>query len=109
MATCRLNVLRPRSGLSPPTRGSRTSHWRCGCSFDPGSIPAHAGEPSTARETATGLPLGGLSPPTRGSRDRRLGKLDGPGSIPAQHPTKRRPVYPRPRGGARGCYIAERA
>ena len=49
----------------------------------PGSIPAHAGEPSPER-------LIGLSPPTRGSQEG-----DGEPSSPDSGT-----VYPRPRGGA---------
>ena len=111
-------------GLSPPTRGSRSSGG-----FDsrpPRSIPAHAGKPSSLAypKSATAVyprPRGeaqvfvrsvrvsqGLSPPTRGS----LGGLDRgeplvrsipahagkPGSRP--HGSSPPGVYPRPRGEA---------
>ena len=78
----------PRTGLSPPTRGSRpAARVRSVC---PGSIPAHTGKPLRRSAPATSAwvyprPHGeaavvdsfigsapGLSPPTRGSRARHL-------------------------------------
>ena len=114
------------AGLSPPTRGNlsvdltdRIHH---------GSIPAHAGEPSSPSPTTSssavyprprggtrgrlcpGCGAEGLSPPTRGNLavTRRLQQLHG--SIPA-HAGEPVPllrlallarVYPRPRGGTPG-------
>ena len=111
-------------GLSPPTRGSPRSgpveHRPAG------SIPAHAGKPSSRCNVARSLmvyprPRGealvdndadpnasGLSPPTRGSPSRRGSAPPTTGSIPA-HAGKplevlqvldAERVYPRPRGEA---------
>ena len=74
---------RTGGGLSPPTRGNHA--MRCFYRYGPGSIPAHAGEPSEAgvrhaRDAVYPRPHGGtsssmmkstsiwgLSPPTRGN------------------------------------------
>ena len=111
-------------GLSPPTRGSPLSATVAGAVA--GSIPAHAGEPSTpsrcyspamvyprprggAGRAARGRTARhGLSPPTRGSLVPNVPLGAGGGSIPAHagepHCTVvwyfDRSVYPRPRGGA---------
>ena len=116
-----------KRGLSPPTRGNH-----CGVSrviVRHRSIPAHAGEPEThSRNRArlwvyprprggTGNPLrdspacGGLSPPTRGNRGFLGDFLGYLGSIPAHAGEPgwtaagwtAAGVYPRPRGGTRGC------
>ena len=120
-------------GLSPHTRGSRPGRFAPVPS--PGSIPAHAGEPR--RRCSAAAPRGvyprtrggatsalsragalkGLSPHTRGSRE-RLDAVGHPrGSIPAhagepathasQYAAPR--VYPRTRGGARGCALCHGA
>ena len=110
-------------GLSPPTRGNRlqlapkTPNVR--------SIPAHAGEPSTAKPSTAppavyprprggteavnknALDILGLSPPTRGNRDRQPSGVVWVRSIPAHAGEPRHTaggergarVYPRPRGG----------
>ena len=124
-------VLRP-AGLSPPTRGSLGGkHYRV---RPPGSIPAHAGEPASTRQSLReplvyprprgGAPIDipspsaadGLSPPTRGSLKPRLGRRARQRSIPAHagEPGVRRPcirgeaVYPRPRGGARRLVVGQK-
>ena len=114
---------RARGGLSPPTRGNpgvRARRIR-----RPGSIPAHAGEPSlpplpvsmgevyprprggTLHEDVNPFSRAGLSPPTRGNRRRsrraRLRRRSIPAhagepNTPTSSPTQER-VYPRPRGG----------
>ena len=112
-----------RPGLSPPTRGNRSS-----TSFRPPlwrSIPAHAGEPrrrlyrerlsevyprprgGTRVLASAGTSIGGLSPPTRGNRVVVPHDLDVARSIPAHAGEPQRYtclrltawVYPRPRGG----------
>ena len=111
------------TGLSPPTRGNRTS--ACIHRMGSRSIPAHAGEPSVQDDAGvtSGVyprPRGGtclwmlrsevaagLSPPTRGNRRQQHSSHTGYGSIPAHagEPTIRSSpiwssrVYPRPRGG----------
>ena len=122
--TVHVHVLRPSAlGLSPPTRGNRP----CPCpeALCPGSIPAHAGEPS--RSTTTGNTSGvyprprggtlrrcprrpcgcGLSPPTRGNllavsrelwRVRSIPAHAGEPGLDAEEDAEDR-VYPRPRGG----------
>ena len=111
-------------GLSPPTRGSLFMFLFL--LLNPGSIPAHAGEPETSRSPAELFrvyprPRGGaaaasawassragLSPPTRGSRWTLIPLLRHQRSIPAHagEPASRSftsapfTVYPRPRGGA---------
>ena len=114
----------PRGGLSPPTRGSQR-HARARL-HPRGSIPAHAGKPSSPRvrwppRRVYPRPRGeakyltrdlrsedGLSPPTRGSHLVRDHIPVPTGSIPA-HAGKPAPipsgrhhprVYPRPRGEA---------
>ena len=110
-------------GLSPPTRGTPPvcAHARGGRR----SIPAHAGEPRINHAVTClsevyprprgGTPIGsipithtpGLSPPTRGNPRVRRASAVRRGSIPAHagEPRRtssgwrRRPVYPRPRGG----------
>ena len=80
-------------GLSPPTRGNRRRRRRQPTA--PGSIPAHAGEPSTAAPFSDapavyprprgGTPFGfppfsdavGLSPPTRGNPIRKRSRPCG--------------------------------
>ena len=112
------------TGLSPPMRGS--SNGRVVPSVHPGSIPAHAGEPTSnqvgssfvrvyprpcggARLTvAMETRVPGLSPPMRGSPEARRDQDPQLGSIPAHagEPSKssripsRTWVYPRPCGGA---------
>ncbi len=112
-------------GLSPPTRGNLGRRLRVHART--GSIPAHAGEPTTmqASRCATKVyprPRGGtprpasqneygtgLSPPTRGNRDNAVPCRPPTGSIPAHagEPIIERflphipPVYPRPRGGTK--------
>ena len=122
-----------RSGLSPPTRGSRSRSPR---SAKPGgSIPAHAGEPAQRTKPCTrpwvyprprggahssigDTPLSeGLSPPTRGSRLLSCYPLHAVGSIPAHagEPVQQSgrqagfAVYPRPRGGAEVAELIERS
>ena len=112
------------SGLSPPTRGSRTGSRRARRGNR--SIPAHAGKPISSSWSRSYMgvyprPRGeaaaiarearmeqGLSPPTRGSLGLLLLVRECPRSIPA-HAGKpcacgcrRSPggVYPRPRGEA---------
>ena len=112
------------NGLSPPARGSPSPSGPP--LFDPGSIPARAGEPrSRSRQKSTSRvyprPRGGasaapifwiscigLSPPARGSHLVVFAVPVGHRSIPARAgepargatcPRLRR-VYPRPRGGA---------
>ena len=71
------------AGLSPPTRGSQRG---LGCGLGhPGSIPAHAGEPSADGSCAATTRV---YPRPRGGA-RRSG-----------HHCRERQVYPRPRGGA---------
>ena len=110
-------------GLSPPTRGNRTTISPAIVQMR--SIPAHAGEPSTphtphrnskvyprprggTRSRLTRRRLcAGLSPPTRGNLQHRRNPQAVVGSIPAHagEPSlssarrSRRTVYPRPRGG----------
>ena len=112
-------------GLSPPTRGNQMSLRRS--QSTPGSIPAHAGEPSPAESIARSRRVyprprggtavralgfrdwGGLSPPTRGNPNRASVYVRPIGSIPAhagEPATSSRKslfseVYPRPRGGTR--------
>ncbi len=114
----------PVQGPSPPTRGSRLP--RRDPPADPGSIPAHAGEPQesesgTRRAGVHPRPRGGAagggwrwscaegpSPPTRGSHRRSAHASDARGSIPAHAGEPRAAggggraprVHPRPRGGA---------
>ena len=111
------------TGLSPRVRGNhpRTAHDRA----HPGSIPACAGEPSSAVAAASRssvyprvcggtLVTGGysdagwgLSPRVRGNRARQVPRLHGDGSIPAcagepscrAGRTTSRRVYPRVCGG----------
>ena len=117
-------------GLSPPTRGSLSPDPVI--HRDPGSIPAHAGEPWPSLDVQAsdrvyprprgGAPcnhlrdtaLYGLSPPTRGSRA-QLGPPDlARRSIPAHagepvatyRAELRGRVYPRPRGGAASSPLA---
>ena len=89
----------PSTGLSPPTRGNLVDSQ--GANRLVGSIPAHAGEPSSAAERASSsrvyprprggthclgsgiLPKSGLSPPTRGNRDAAAADGGGMRSIPA--------------------------
>ncbi len=111
-------------GRSPPTRGSQRR--ACALGAVEGSIPAHAGEPTSTsagrrRRRVDPRPRGGAhlrqwfsladggrSPPTRGSLNPTLAKPARRGSIPAHagEPRARsRPrsagwVDPRPRGGA---------
>ena len=112
------------TGLSPPTRGSRSS----GPSvlLQRGSIPAHAGKPDSVALSSRYPPVyprprgeapyrvlscecgDGLSPPTRGSlfrpraSDLRLGSIPAHAGKPAWACPHRAPsaVYPRPRGEA---------
>ena len=119
-ALIRLSTL---SSLSPPTRGNRVPLVRR--RLRQGSIPAHAGEPSSAGTSTTtprvyprprggtapefdaGSSTTGLSPPTRGNPIESVGIHNTEGSIPAhagepqaQPRTYRLTrVYPRPRGG----------
>ena len=123
---------RPGLGLSPPTRGSR--EMVSADSTAAGSIPAHAGKPTTrpylrvARRVyprprgEASQPLGrfrstlGLSPPTRGSlqparrRDQVLRSIPAhagkPGAVLAR--LKETRVYPRPRGEAHRLFLHER-
>ena len=117
-------VERCQRGLSPRTRGSRSGLYSA--RGKAGSIPAHAGEPSTRRARGPGprvyprarggaghvegrerLPSG-LSPRTRGSPNVFPPESSGAWSIPAhagepvQAATARQTcgVYPRARGGA---------
>ena len=112
-----------RMGLSPPTRGNHLRQSvRMICA---GSIPAHAGEPSSERTIGGARrvyprPRGGtrrimsavkrtpgLSPPTRGNPSSETVPAAWSRSIPAHagEPDGRirrlvhRRVYPRPRGG----------
>ena len=110
-------------GLSPPTRGNRL--LRRHLSREVGSIPAHAGEPSSAPIPCTmppvyprprggtsspegnGVDIGGLSPPTRGNQRTIRTRTARRRSIPAHagepmnagEGRRSRSVYPRPRGG----------
>ena len=110
-------------GLSPPTRGNRSTRRAAACA--PRSIPAHAGEPSwlaqpMAISSVYPRPRGGtdghamsrrrgsgLSPPTRGNHPGRIALLESRRSIPAHagEPSgivrshSKMKVYPRPRGG----------
>ena len=110
-------------GLSPPTRGNRF-----GCWLTPAirrSIPAHAGEPLTARRGLGAKRVyprprggtvdavdpadyaGGLSPPTWGNLRHAPAARFAARSIPAHageptdanHARRSVSVYPRPRGG----------
>ena len=122
---CILAETLPLPGLSPPMRGNR----RFGLDHPHkiGSIPAHAGEPSSYQELhilgrvyprpcggtrARGAALyrhRGLSPPMRGNRHRHDPVGDHAGSIPARAGEPASPleasslarVYPRPCGGTR--------
>ena len=111
------------TGLSPPTRGNRSSDMLRRNSSR--SIPAHAGEPqgeAGGLRTATVYPRPrggtvyvwlaldegeGLSPPTRGNRRPKPASQNRRRSIPAHAgeppfiPSRCRmaTVYPRPRGG----------
>ena len=113
-----------RTGLSPPTRGSRR-HAQVR-ELEQRSIPAHAGKPPPTRTTGCGprvyprprgeanperahrAPSYGLSPPTRGSPADHASGCGSPRSIPAHagkppysvRPRHDRRVYPRPRGEA---------
>ena len=110
-------------GLSPPTRGNLAIVIPPG--YGGGSIPAHAGEPTTPTTRGSAPPVyprprggtrrslrtsagsRGLSPPTRGNLSVFVIVKSPVGSIPAHagEPSlylRGRPrggVYPRPRGG----------
>ena len=110
-------------GLSPPTRGNPAS--LVPARPRPRSIPAHAGEPTTASDNGgaarvyprprggtgsagqSGVAAWGLSPPTRGNLARVGSGGHLPGSIPAHAgepgsipiAIRSATVYPRPRGG----------
>ena len=110
-------------GLSPPTRGN--PHSTPPRPWIPGSIPAHAGEPSpyaarialdsvyprprggTTSCSRSGSARRGLSPPTRGNRRHLVRDRLQRRSIPAHAGEPwdgasriwRKAVYPRPRGG----------
>ena len=112
-----------KTGLSPPTRGNRLDGVLNLTQI--GSIPAHAGEPLSARSLASpptvyprprggtrsghsaGSGRKGLSPPTRGNRRRADRRERQVRSIPAHAgeppaisaPKPKMGVYPRPRGG----------
>ena len=116
------------TGLSSPRRGNRLAFLTL--SRGSGSIPAHAGEPTgltpdNQRLRVYPRPRGGtnwinarqstpqgLSPPTRGTSSRASAFSWSLGLSP---PTRGEPsrlfwavardaVYPRPRGGTRGCW-----
>ena len=110
-------------GLSPPTRGNPIQCQTI--PSQPGSIPAHAGEPlsfvifallsgvyprprgGTMSSICLAARLCGLSPPTRGNRPdvrqtyRLFGSIPAHAGEPAPCLSRNRPcwVYPRPRGG----------
>ena len=116
-------------GPSPLTRGSR--QHRAGHFQDAGSIPAHAGQPSSAtmaRRASRVHPrsrgaascvvkrssdCAGPSPLTRGSHAPCSCRRQAPGSIPAHagqpsrcsSPTRSSRVHPRSRGAAGGANI----
>ena len=117
---------RASPGLSPPTRGNQYQEHQQ--ARRERSIPAHAGEPSSAPSPAFspsvyprprggtgGVPLlsrsvGGLSPPTRGNLEAPVSRQQRGRSIPAHagepwtwgHTPASPSVYPRPRGGTDG-------
>ena len=119
------NCSHEREGLSPPTRGNLLVEGEKAAAR--GSIPAHAGEPSSLdapRRPSTVYPrprggtrfgerqlesVSGLSPPTRGNLYAVRASRTSPRSIPAHAgeprslspPRLRSRVYPRPRGGTR--------
>ncbi len=123
-ATSAERCIKLRTGLSPPTRGSR----RPGCPHARrrGSIPAHTGKPALAERPGRSrrvyprphgeardrklveVTFKGLSPPTRGSRAQCLTDRRGFRSIPAHTgkpasastPSSLPSVYPRPHGEA---------
>ena len=113
----------PSQGLSPPTRGNPSRLEQVGRRA--GSIPAHAGEPTSAiippfrlevyprprggtrLLQRGGVPRPGLSPPTRGNPGDERKRTELQRSIPAHAGEPKRTesskrttkVYPRPRGG----------
>ena len=119
----RLFGYQPEMGLSPPTRGNLRPALRPRPRVR--SIPAHAGEPGSARCWRCPMrvyprPRGGtlrynailysykgLSPPTRGNPTKTSANRVTAGSIPAhagepphiKHRRAKASVYPRPRGG----------
>ena len=124
-----LAARRVNAGLSPRVRGNLDG--RSARRYDPGSIPACAGEPSmsviviplkavyprvcggTAAGRFDGIGLRGLSPRVRGNRSSASVRADAQRSIPAcagePGMLKRRrnglPVYPRVCGGTRKVTI----
>ena len=108
-------------GLSPRMRGNRVDGQRL--EFKPGSIPAHAGEPSspsgktansrvypracggTSKGKETERTKEGLSPRMRGNPARALRRWEVEGSIPAHagEPLVRRLFHPTPRVYPRAC------